>query len=301
MHLKLVHSILMLLLSAVIFGQEASEIYLFDLEESDDGIITISHPINISNNPGYDNQPSFTEDNNSILYTSFRDGQTDIMLYDIGLGFTNWITNSPENEYSPKPYPGKKKSFTCVRLEKNGTQLLYKYYYKNKQPEVLIPNTQVGYYTWLDEDNLVTFVIDEEETEALYVSNFNCGLKYPIQFDIGRSFEKIPHTGFLSFISKSHEVPEIFSINPKNSEKKYLVDALKGSEDMVWTLKGTILMGKGGTIYKFHPGIDKKWTPVNLISGLPVNDITRMAVSPNGKKIAIVVSEIETAHIDDQD
>ena len=42
----------------------------------------MSNGINISNNEGYDNQPSFFEDDN-VLYASTRNGQTDIAQYHI--------------------------------------------------------------------------------------------------------------------------------------------------------------------------------------------------------------------------
>ena len=39
-------------------AQTDTDIYLFDLTHTDDGW-SLTNPINISNNEGYDNQPSF--------------------------------------------------------------------------------------------------------------------------------------------------------------------------------------------------------------------------------------------------
>ncbi|RUA07941.1 MAG: hypothetical protein DSY82_07545 [Flavobacteriia bacterium] len=291
MQLKIVPSFLMLLVYFSLYAQEATEIYLFDLIQTEDSY-ELTNPKNISDNPGYDNQPSFTEDGGSILYTSIRDGQADIVLYDIGLNFKTWITDTPEDEYSPKPYPKKKKNYTCVRKEKNGTQLLYKYAFKNNKPEVLLPNIQVAYYTWFDDKILITYIIDED-TEILQVDNFKYKLKYMLQFKIGRSFQRVPGTDLISYISKSHETPEIYVINPNNSEKKYIIDAFEGSEDMVWTNEGTILMGLGNKMFKYNPKTDKNWDEIKIISDLPVEDISRLAVSPDGKKIAVVVAEVK--------
>lgn len=289
MQLKNVPSFLMLLVFLSSYAQEATEIYLFDLIQTNDSYELVN-PVNISNTPGYDNQPSFTEDGGSILYTSIRNDQTDIVLYDIGLNFKTWITDTPEDEYSPKPYPKKKKNYSCVRKEKNGTQLLYKYGFKNNVPEVLLPNTQVAYYAWFDDKILITYVI-EDENETLLVNNFKYKLKYPLQFNTGRSFQRVPGTDMLSYISKSHETPEIYIINPNNSEKKYIIDAFEGSEDMIWTNNGSIIMGLGNKIFKYNPKSNENWVEISIISDLPVNDITRLAISPNGKKIAIVVAE----------
>ena len=293
MHLKIIPLILMLFICVSFYAQEATEIYLFDLIETDNSF-TIKNPINISDNEGYDNQPSFTEDGNAILFSSFRNEQTDIARYEIIDNYRTWVTNTEGSEYSPASYPGKKKYFTCVRLDKDGIQLLYKYAYKKKSPEVLIPNSKVGYYLWYNNKSVITFVIGDIET--LEVSNFKFKIKYPIYKKIGRSINNIPvplsiGDNLVSFINKGLDTPEIYAIDPINSTTLYLIDALSGSEDLTWALNGTILMGKGNKIYKFNPLQDKDWEEILIESNLPIKNITRMVVSPDGNKIAIVVDE----------
>ena len=100
-----------------------------------------------------------------------------------------------------------------------------------------------------------------------------------------------PGKELVSIIDLNHEEPEIYAIDPHTSETMYLADALEGSQDLAWTLQGTMLMGKQDAIYKLHPKTDKQWSKVRIESDLPVAGITRMALSPNGKKIAVVVSE----------
>jgi len=293
MHIKIIPSILMLLMCSIIAAQEATEIYLFDLQEQD-GQITISNPLNISNKEGYDNQPSFTEDGSALLFSSFRDGQADISKYFIEENYRVWITDTKESEFSPLEMPGKKKYFTCVRLNEDGSQFLYKYAYKKKIPELLIPDLKVGYYIWLDEKRVLSFVIGDIET--LQVNNFKFKIRYPIQSNIGRSLHKIPNTAGLginlvSFISLDHEVPEIYAIDPQTSDVKYITDALEGSQDITWTNKGSMLMGHNNAIYKFYPGLDKKWEPILIESELPIEGISRLIISPDGSKLAVVVLE----------
>ena len=283
----------MSLLCALLLGQEASDIYLFDLDEQD-SVIAISNPINISKSEGYDNQPSFTEDGMSVLFSSFRNGQADISKYFLDGNYRVWITDTEASEFSPTYYPGKKKFFTCVRLNGDETQLLYKYAYKNKLPEIIIPDITVGYYLWFNEKVIISYVIGE--IESLQVSNLKYKIRYPIQNNIGRSIQKIPLAAsigenLVSFISLEHEVPEIYSINPMTSDAKYIIDALEGSQDLVWTKKGNMLMGKGNMIYKFDPDKDKNWTPIIIECDLPLDGISRIVISPNGKKIAVVVDE----------
>jgi len=283
----------MSLLCCLMTAQEATEIYLFDLAEQDNQII-INNPLNISKNPGYDNQPSFTEDGLGILFSSFRDGQSDISKYFIDENYRVWLTDTPESEFSPLAVPGKKKYFTCVRLNEDKSQYLYKYAFKNKLPELLIPELKVGYYIWFDPKTIVSFVIDDIET--LQVSRFKYKIRYPIQRNIGRSLHKIPNTAglgtnLISFISLNHESPEVYSIDPLKSKTQYITDALPGSKDITWTSKGTMLMGKGNQIYKFQPGLDKEWQPIQIKSDLNLQGISRIVISPDGSKLAVVASE----------
>lgn len=288
MQIKIIPSIFMLLISSFAFTQEATEIYLFDLIESGKSF-TIKNPINISKQTGYDNQPSFTEDGSSILFTSFRDGQSDIAIYDLEQDLRSWLTDTPENEISPMAYPGKKKLFTCIRADKEESQKLYIYAYKGKEPEVLIGDAKVAYYTWFDKNTLVTYELGD--MDAIYVNNFKLKIKYPVQQNTGRSFQRKPGTVLLGFISELHDEPEIYSIDLKTSKLTYLADALENSLDMAFTTNGNILMAKDNQIYKFRPEEDKEWKNVPIESELPLKQITRLVISPDGKKIAVVVAE----------
>src|SRR5216110_2324765 len=77
-----------------------TEIFLAPLSTRD-GALIVWPPINITNSPGYDNQPSFTPDGRSILFTSIRgssaDGpaQTDIYRYDVSTGTIARVTSTP--------------------------------------------------------------------------------------------------------------------------------------------------------------------------------------------------------------
>jgi hypothetical protein len=293
MSIKMIPSILMSLCCAFASAQEASEIYVFNLFENDT-IIRLSDPINISSNPGYDNQPMFTEDGQSVMFASEREDQTDIAQYNLSEGYRTWITNTPDSEYSPAPFPKKKKYFTCVRLNEDNTQHLYKYAFKKKPPEIMLPDLRVGYYLWFNEKTLVSFVIGDIET--LQVSNFKYDIRYPIEKNIGRSLQKIPPSatsfpGKMSYISLEHGSPEIYAIDPAKSQPVYITDALEDSQDLVWTQSGSILMGNETGLFWFRSDVSKDWLPVIIESDLALNGFSRLAMSPDGKKIAVVVRE----------
>src|SRR5262249_14975831 len=76
-----------------------TEIYLSPLKIAGE-TIAVGPPENITNNPGYDNQPFFTADG-GILFTSIRGPagttQTDIYRYDIASKRVMPITQTPES------------------------------------------------------------------------------------------------------------------------------------------------------------------------------------------------------------
>lgn len=279
--------LLIISISSITYAQEATEIYLFDLIQND-SIFNIENPVNISENVGYDNQPSFLLDGSGILFSSTRNGQTDIVLYNLENKTKAWLTETPGSEYSPIQTPNKK-YFSSIYLEEDGTQLLWKYPFNRKKPSILIENLKVGYHVWFTNKIIVSFVLNEPPT--LEVSNLRFKIKYPIDKNIGRSILKIPNTEKISFISHEHEDPEIYAIDPYTSEKEYLADAVEGSQDLTWTPDGTMIMGSGSKLYKLKPGKDKDWIEIATLEAYNLKDITRLAVSPLGNKIAIVVEE----------
>jgi hypothetical protein len=288
--------IVVVLIANIGLAQQAHEVYLFDFIKNDSThTYTLKNPINISDNIGYyDNQPSFLNDGMGVLFASTRNDQTDIVLYDIELKEKRWMTNSAGSEYSPQQTPNKK-FFSAIKLETDDTQLLWHYSFRRKKPRVLVDKLKIGYHAWLNEKILVSFVLGEPST--LQVTNLKYKIKYPIDKNIGRSIHKIPTTELISFISLEHDEPEIYSINPLNSEKIYIADPLEGSQDMAWMPDKTIVMGKNNKLYKLKPGEDKTWIEIASVEEFNLTGITRIAVSPLGNKIAIVVQEPEENNI----
>ncbi len=101
--------IIFIFLSINCFAQlPNTDIWLLDIKATNDTII-LTNPINITNRTGYDNQPSFSPDGETILYTSMRDGkQTDIYKYDLKTKKITQFTNTSTSEYSPNVMPDKK-------------------------------------------------------------------------------------------------------------------------------------------------------------------------------------------------
>ncbi|NAS32869.1 hypothetical protein GTQ40_17960 [Flavobacteriaceae bacterium R38] len=269
------------------WAQPSTEVYLFELNKNKE----VTNPVNISKNPGfYDNQPSFL-DNNTLLFSSTRNEQTDIRVVNLLSGENRWISNTTNgSEYSPLKIPGKKAT-SAIRLDKDGKQLLYSYNLKNGKPKVLVEDLVIGYHVWADKSKIVSFVLGEES--SLVVSDLKNKNNKTIQKNIGRSLHKIPGSSKISFISKAKKEWGIWSLDPVSGETSFIINTPEGAEDMCWTPDGTILIGKGNILYKYNPKKDSGWTEASSLSKFKLDGITRISVSPDGKKIAIVVMESE--------
>ncbi|MEL7147110.1 MAG: hypothetical protein AAFO69_12125, partial [Bacteroidota bacterium] len=93
------------------------------------------------------------------------------------------------------------------------------------------------------------------------------------------------------YISKQDDEWNIMSLNPKTGKSKFITCSLTGSEDMAWTPEKHIFMGKNGRLYVKKPGKDDEWKEIRSFSRFGFKGVTRIAVSPDGKKLAVVVSE----------
>jgi hypothetical protein len=237
------YSMLLLLVIGVLQAQDAppnTEIFLFDLTVKN-GVYEFSNGKNISNNEGYDSQPSFVNDN-QILFASTRNGQTDIVSYRANYDIKTWINFTEGGEYTPLKIPNKK-AVSAVRLDKDGLQRLYSYKLSNGNSEELIKDLVVAYYMWYNEDTVVSAVI-ENDSLNLYTSNLKDKTNYRYQKNVGRSFHKIPNSRLVSYISKENPEWEIKSLDPISGATKAIAKTLPEVDDMCWVMNGDRMVSK---------------------------------------------------------
>lgn len=284
-------------LSTLSFSQSNTEVFLFDLEKNNSEI-KVSNGINISNNDGYDNQPSFFGDD-SVLYASTRNGQTDIAQYHINYKSKTFINFTKGGEYTPLKIPNKN-AVSAVRLDTDGKQRLYSYNLSNGESTELIKDLVVAYYTWYDDNSIVSAVIENEQLN-LYVSNTTDGTNRKYATSVGRSFHKIPNSNLVSFIYKETDKTwQIRSLNPNNGITRLIANTIEGVEDICWLDGKTLLSGKNGILYKLTLKKDNNWKKIADLSSYGITNITRLAVNDDGTKLLIAADlqsdkeEIET-------
>ncbi|WP_040253444.1 nuclear transport factor 2 family protein [Psychroserpens mesophilus] len=266
------------------FSQSNTEVFLFDLEVSPSKI-EVKNGKNISNNEGYDNQPSFLNDR-YILFASTRNGQTDIAKYDTRYDSKSWMNFTEGGEYTPLKIPNRNE-ISAVRLDTDGKQRLYSYNASNGESQELIENLVVAYYTWYDDHTIVSAIIEEENLN-LYVSNLQDGTNRKYASNVGRSFHRIPNSNLVSFISKENKNQwQIKSLNPETGAIKVIANTIEGVEDICWLDGKTLLSGKESTLFKLRLQRDNNWKQITDLSSNNITQITRLAVNSESNKLLI--------------
>ena len=276
------------LLTTSMYGQVNTDVYLFDLSMKQ-GNPVLTNPKNISNNEGYDNQPSFL-DNNTVLFSSTRADQTDIRRFNIEAGSTSsWISNTPTgSEYSPLKIPGKN-AVSAIRLDLDGLQLLYEYDI-NTGESVPITDKKVGYHCWYSDHILIATVLVDNRMD-LIVSNLQEGITRTVQKNVGRSLSKIPDSDLISFVGKSSTPWEIKSFDPNTGAIKKITEVPEESQDFCWLNATTILTGVGKSLIKFNTENEDGWSTVIQFQQEEINNISRIAINGNRTRLAFVAEE----------
>jgi hypothetical protein len=253
------------------------------------GIFKFGELQRISKKKGYNNQPSFTPDNKSILYITFMDStNTDIVSYNIKRKSLTQITSTPENEYSPVVTPDGK-YISCVRGE---AQQLWEYNLDGGgKPKQVIKNfDSIGYYCWLNPSTIVTNVLPEPFT--LYAHSLDNDTNIAFALGIGRSLQALKNENTAFYIQKRDSVRwyiNALQLNASDPPQFYTVGrTLEGEEDFAIMDDGTILMFTGKQLYKWNIVSDRNWKFVYDFESAPVDGFYRISVAPNQKALAIV-------------
>jgi hypothetical protein len=288
----------LLLLATVVatqtVAQPGSEILLFDVKLGK-GSIEISKPVNITNHPGYDNQPFFHTSLPEIYYSSFDEsGRADILSYNFKTAATAHVTKTVEREYSPTLTPDKN-HLSCIIQRDDGAQDLGKYPLGGGDPFVIINTLKVGYHAWADNSHIAMFVLGatENDPSTLHYMRLPTKQDTVVASNIGRSLHKIPGERGISFIQRHETESKIMRLETETMKLSTIAPTVANGDHIAWTPKGQLITSDGTRLFFMDPSnTTGGWKTVDVKNGAELlKGVTRLAMSPTGKKLAVVISE----------
>jgi hypothetical protein len=268
-----------------------SNIYMFQVQALGDSSYALVSPkfLTAFNKRGYNNQPAFI--NNTDLWLTvqvpYDTTQTEIYSLNLAKNLKTRVTATVESEFSPTPTPDPY-YFSCVRVEKNKKQRLWKMpYNRTSEGEPLFPNiTNIGYHTWLNDKSVAMFLVGNPHN--LVVGNTATQTTTFVSSTIGRCLRTTSDGKLLFVFKATNDIWYIKKYNPATYSSEIVVKTVGGSEDFVLLDDNTLLMGKGSQVFKFKIGTDTRWREVADVRYYGIKSIERLAIS-SGNKLAMVV------------
>ncbi|MEA2237286.1 MAG: hypothetical protein QOC81_2010 [Thermoanaerobaculia bacterium] len=261
------------------------------------GKFAVSNLINISNHPGYDNQPSFFLDGSRLVFTS-QIAELDetghavqAVVYDFASGSQVPVVGALG--FSPTPAAD-----GSLMMLREGHVVLRDAVGKET---ALTETKDAGYFTRFDARTWVLFMNDKQRRIVIY----DATTKNLETMAVGAATApiRVPGKREVTFVAvEPFPAPEgdaAKSAPPRKLVLRQLdVDSHKvntlatipfaTSGSHVWTSRGTLLMASGHTIYEWNPMHPDDWRKAAEFDNPELQGLTRIALSPRGDRIALV-------------
>lgn len=270
------------------------DLLLFSINQRPDSLWHLFAPrfLTAFNPKGYNNQPQFFSPYEIYLTVQLPPDtlQTDIYALDLLLNTLTRITATATPEYSPTRMPDGRR-FSVVRVEADGRQRLWALPIDRASAgHPLLPEVNnVGYHCWLRDTLLALFLVGESHNHALAIAGLASASPRRVAVGIGRCLQKTAD-GRLAFVQKLSAQEAFLKIyHPVQGTVETVVRMPAGTEDFALLPDGTYLAGDGNRLLQFHPRRQDTWVPIADLSPYGVQKISRIAISPEGHLLTVVV------------
>lgn len=259
-----------------------------------EGRLVAGNLVNISQRPGYDNQPAFFPDQQMLAYTTAGAAEIHAVLYDLATGTA---TPLPEAKgFSPTPTADGKQ----LMVLHQGRVELHDLAGKLVRP--LTETKDAGYFSLVDDRTLVLFMNDAERRIVIYdaekktLETMSTGAITPLyRVPNERAYTFVAETPFSSDPAVAAKLdPATIQLELRKLDlAKHRVETLstipfRATGHHAWTAHNTVLMASSGTIHEWNPATPERWTPVAKFDDPDLQAISRIVISPRGDRIALV-------------
>ncbi|MGB5944025.1 MAG: hypothetical protein WBG71_14170 [Leeuwenhoekiella sp.] len=264
-------------------AQENTEVFLVEMNQNDRKI-NFAAAENISQNPDYDNQPSFYNDR-TLLYSRTVDSLTEIAAYHLDeKSFRIVNQKNDAMEYSPQHMPSSE-NIVSVR-EKEGEQRLTVFDFETGLMLDKIYDRQIGYFAFYDKKNAIATILNGNSMH-LYAIDFEKKQDTLLLKNVGRSVHKTPRDGMMSYSLPNEEQNyDVYLLDMQTLESIYVCELPVGVQDYAWLDRDQILIGSRNQLFVYDTFGKQEWEQIAQFEDQKIEKITRIAVSPDGKHLA---------------
>lgn len=273
-------SVIVLLLASTVSGQVlTTEVWVGALDARD-GRFEVSGLKNISRDPGYDNQPAFHPDGNALLFTTEASG-----LDDSGLGVHAVRHDLRSGKNTPLPAA---KGFSPTPSATGLTTLregrVWSYDADGRELGTLTETTTVGYYTRFD-DGLWALFLNEPERKIVLYDETTKRVDEIDRMAVTAPY-RVPGQRAVTYVVDGRVLRRL-DVDAKRAETMATIPFPTGGHH-VWTPRNTLLIASGNAIHEWSPARPADWPVVFRSDDPDLQGITRVAVSPQFDRIALV-------------
>jgi len=249
--------------------------------------ISISNFSNMSNNDAYDSQPSFY-DNNTLVYAGTRTDNTEIIISSVHAEKKiRYFEPTEGGEYSPQLIPGSNR-IAAVRLDKDGKQRLYDYTPGGNVVTEVIEGLQIAYFAYYDSETILASILSGGNLD-LVIADVKTQKVDTLLEKSGRSIHLVPGKKNMSYTLTNEEGNfDIYQLDMETRESFFVTQLPIGIQDHIWMDDSKLLCGSGSKLYLYDLFGKGAWEEVADLSAYNIKDITRLALSPDGKRLALV-------------
>jgi hypothetical protein len=285
--MKLLSTACLLLVCFLLQAQlPETEIFLAKIEIKNN-LLKIQKAENVTNHNGYDNQPFFTPDGKTLLYSAQTDADQRIHLFALNLKSKKsaQLTHTNTSEYSPMLSP-QGNAVSAVVVEEDSTQRIWLYDAKNGERKSCLTEAidSIGYYCWLGRDSLAYYKLTDPH--SLRALDLKSGTDNWLCDHPTRSFRRIDARTLLYVINEEKQnLVMLYDIRVKKAT--VFATDLPANQDYTWLAGLGLLKSEGSKIFRYSPET-KVWVELADFASAGIKKITRFAFSTNQKLLALV-------------
>lgn len=266
---------------------QGTDVWLLELVQ-DDGVLRAVEPRNVTDRPGYDNQPFFTPAGD-LLFVQMEGERTDLWRWNPETETSTRITATPEqSEFSPTPIPGSAGGISYIRSPTDTSGRLWRMPREGAAAEIIFADIgPVGYHAWYDADHVALWLL--QEPSLLQLVELDTQERRTLATGVGRSPQSVPNRRAVSFTRKTEEgtVVEVHDLDLDSTEALTMLP--EGGDFHAWTPDGVLLSSAASQVFAWR---DDAWQEVVDLAHLGL-ELTRLAVSPGSTHLALVAEPAE--------